>query len=98
VTSSKIAEVTAAANALGAAAGSAPAIAVPGAPGATPSPGAAGGTCERARVCCEKILAKSGNANSALNCNAIAQLPEVSCTQMLGAYTRMAAAIGESCQ
>ena len=96
MTRDTISDVVAAASAIGAAAGSAP-IVVPGVPVA-PAPAGGSGTCERARVCCEKILAKSGNKNGALNCDGLRQLPDSSCTQMLTAYTSMAAALGDSCQ
>lgn len=90
-----------AASAFGAAVGSAPIVVpgVPAAPGAgAPAPAGGAGTCERARICCEKILARSGNKNGALNCEGLRQLPDSSCTQMLTAYTTMAAALGDSCQ
>jgi hypothetical protein len=100
-TKDTINDAVTAASAFGAAVGSAPIVipGVPAAPGATtPAPAGGAGTCERARICCEKILARSGNQNSALNCNALKTLPDSSCTQMLTAYTSMAAALGDSCQ
>jgi hypothetical protein len=98
-TKDTIDDAVTAASAFGAAVGSAPIVVpgVPAAPGAG-APAGGSGTCERARICCEKILARSGNQNSALNCNALRTLPDTSCTQMLTAYTSMAAALGDSCQ
>src|SRR5687767_4691418 len=63
-TKDTINDAVTAASAFCAAVGSEPIVVpgVPAAPGAG-APAGGSGTCERARICCEKILARSGNQN-----------------------------------